>query len=124
MASRIQPQDSTSLVHVQDYNEYIPYGRMDDLIIILSELLNTTLQHRKESEGVLIEEKLYGQADKLVMIDYDIRDLVKFIDLTKINYINKGELDELVLQEWVVGLSKSGVLNLLEIPFFGKIPYA
>ena len=38
--------------------------------------------------------------------------------------MEKSTSREPVLQEWEIELSKSGVLNLLEIPFFSKNAYA
>ena len=37
--------------------------------------------------------------------------------------MEKSASSELVPQEWDIGLSKSRILNLFEIPFFGKIPH-
>ena len=66
------------------------------------------------------EENIHGQVDKIVLADYDITNPTKFPELTKNMHMEKSTSGELVLEEWVVALSKSWVLNPLEVPFFGE----
>ena len=58
MAYEKQPQDLTSSIPVQDYYEYIPSRRMDAPMFTLSELENTSVQNRKEYEGIMTEGDL------------------------------------------------------------------
>ena len=69
------------------------------------------------------EGYLYGQVGKLIITNYDTRHLVKFPNIVKKKYMDKGASGEPVLEEWVVGLSRSIFFNLLEITLFENTPY-
>jgi hypothetical protein len=68
---------------------------------------------------------MLGKVVGLNFMDHDITDEKKFLDLARENYLHTRSVPrtgEIMLEthEWVIGLEKAGILNLLEIPHFGR----
>jgi hypothetical protein len=66
---------------------------------------------------------MLGKIVGLKFIDHDIIDAQKFPELARENYLRTRIIPgtrEILLetQEWVMGLEKAGIFNLLEIPHF------
>jgi hypothetical protein len=75
--------------------------------------------------GVIIEGDLMGKVVALKFSDHDITDAQKFPELAWDKYLRTKSVPGtgailVEPQSWVVGLEKSGILNLLEIPHFGR----
>jgi hypothetical protein len=73
---------------------------------------------------VITIEDILGKVPRLRYVDHDVRDAAKFQDLDEDTYlINTGEvrpLDKPILEptQWIMGLYKSGIMNLLDIAHF------
>ena len=77
---------------------------------------------------MLSKEGLLGQLYKFQFVDYDVNDDDKFPELVYSAYMdrninpNPNEPIILELHPWENRLMKSGILNLIEIPHFGRTP--
>jgi hypothetical protein len=76
-------------------------------------------------EGVQATPGLLGCIEKLRYADHDVSDTRKFPEFAQQVYmeiLGTGPLGDLVLQpkQWIAGLVNIGILNLLEIPHFGR----
>lgn len=76
------------------------------------------------SPGVEIKGDFLGQLNNLKYADHDVRDIAKFPDFSKQNYMDlKPQLGGIVLYEeynWALGLKESTILNFLDITHFGR----
>jgi hypothetical protein len=75
--------------------------------------------------GVIIEGDLMGKVVALKFLDHDITDAQKFLELAWDKYLCTKSVPGIgaILvepQSWASRLEKSGILNLLEIPHFGR----
>jgi hypothetical protein len=75
--------------------------------------------------GVIVEEDMLGLVPNLKYADHDITDEKKFPELAPSKYLKKyinAETQMIVIepQTWETGLEKVGILNLFDIPHFGR----
>jgi hypothetical protein len=76
--------------------------------------------------GVTVEGNMLGEIESLRYSNHNLSDANKFPELATQNYLRTVmRLGSLVMtlesKEWVTGLQRAGILNLLEIPHFGRI---
>ena len=77
---------------------------------------------------MLDEEGFLDQLYKFQFVDYDLADDNNFIELFNSEYMGikispyPNVPIILELRTWVNGLMKLGILNMLEVPHFGRIP--
>jgi hypothetical protein len=76
--------------------------------------------------GVSSEGEMLGNISNLKFMDHDIIDAQKFPELAKEQYFRTRSIPsigEILLEphEWVLGLEKEGILNLLEIHILGGV---
>jgi hypothetical protein len=75
--------------------------------------------------GVTIVIELLGCVDKLRYSDCDVRDMDKFLDLLQQVYlerrgVNAKGIPIMEPKQWIHGLYNTCIMNLLEIPNFGR----
>jgi hypothetical protein len=69
---------------------------------------------------------MLGKVSKLKYVDNDVTDKEKFLDFMQEVYLeDRGEVRPLgkpILEpvQWITGLYNSGIMNLLDIPHFGR----
>jgi hypothetical protein len=76
-------------------------------------------------EGVIVDEDMLGMVLKLKYVDHDITNTVKFPELASHHYFElRTDLTTnesiLVPNVWERGLEQEGILNLFDIPHFGR----
>jgi hypothetical protein len=76
-------------------------------------------------EGVIVEGDMLGLIPTLKYVDHDITDEKKFPELVPNKFLKKyisSETQMIVIepQIWATGLQKEGILNLFDIPHFGR----
>jgi hypothetical protein len=76
-------------------------------------------------KGVKVEDEMVGGVDTIKYYDHDVADTTKFLDFVPHNYLeNKGEgplgVPLLEPMQWILGLYNTGIMNLLDIPHFGR----
>jgi hypothetical protein len=74
---------------------------------------------------VVVVKDMMGFVPKLKYVDHDVTELEKFPDLVQEVYIeNRGSTLKGILKmeskQWIMGLYNYGIMNLLEIPHFGR----
>jgi hypothetical protein len=74
---------------------------------------------------VKILPNILGCVEKLRYIDHDIADRDKFFEFEQLVYMeSKGVgsygIPILEPKQWIIGLYNIGIMNLLEIPHFGR----
>jgi hypothetical protein len=75
---------------------------------------------------VVVVEDMLGKVPKLKYADHNVIDTMKFPDFAHEVYLeNRGEVGHLgkpILEpaQWIQGLYNSGIMNLLDIPHFGR----
>jgi hypothetical protein len=73
---------------------------------------------------MVIVDDMLGNVPKLRYSDHDMRDVAKFPDLAEETYLtNTGEIGplcKLIMEhtQWIMGLYKYGIMNLLDITYF------
>jgi hypothetical protein len=80
-------------------------------------------------EGVQVEPQLLGHVGKLKYSDHDVSDDTKYPELAPRVYMQNivvNQLGETISQphQWAVGLDRTGILGLLQLPHFGRGQYA
>jgi hypothetical protein len=75
-------------------------------------------------EGVQVKEDLLEYVEKINYLDHDAMEMDKFPEFTKKVYLQMVGLDPFGApvhqpHQWAVGLEKTGILELLELPHFG-----
>jgi hypothetical protein len=76
-------------------------------------------------EGVKILDAMLGIVNKLKYVDHDVAYMGKFPEFTQQVYMEiKGEGPSrdpiLELKQWITGIYNTWIMNLLEIPHFGR----
>jgi hypothetical protein len=75
--------------------------------------------------GVTVEGDMLGEIESLRYSDHDLSDAKKFPELAPQNYLHtimrpRSLVMTLEPKEWETRLQRVGILNLLEIPHFGR----
>jgi len=75
--------------------------------------------------GVIVEGDMLGLVGSLIFLDHDLADIKKFPELAPDNYLRTSlKLDSLIItvesKGWATILQRTSILNLLEIPHFGR----
>jgi hypothetical protein len=77
-------------------------------------------------DAIIIVDDMLVKVPKIRYVDHDVRDAAKFPELAKENYlINTGEVGPLgkpILEpaQWITRFYNSSIMNLLDIPHFGR----
>jgi hypothetical protein len=85
----------------------------------------TTIVLPRILEGVCITTNLLGCVEKLWYSDHNVTDMDKFPEFAKQVYLDSvgtRPFDDPILQskQWAAGLANTEILNLLDIPHFGR----
>jgi hypothetical protein len=85
------------------------------------------LMEPKIPRGVIVEGDMLGAMSSLKFVDHDLSNEKKFLDLAQRKYLNTfidPETSFIIVEPktWETGLEKSRILNLLQIPHFGRSP--
>jgi hypothetical protein len=87
-----------------------------------------TLSLSQIPEGVKVVGDMLGCVNKLKYVDHDVADMGKFPEFVQQVYMeSKGEGPSgdpiLEPKQWIAGLYNTRIMNLLEIPHFGRGKY-
>jgi hypothetical protein len=104
---------------------YIPPKKYKTNPINLSKYSKCKLVEMEIPPGVIVEEDMLGLIPSLKYEDHDITDEKKFLELAPRNYLNryisiKTKLVVIEPKIWETWLQKVGLMNLFDIPHFGR----
>jgi hypothetical protein len=79
-------------------------------------------------KGVKFGDNMVGGVNGLKYSDHDVLDATKFLDLAMQSYLeSRGEgpsgMPLLEPAQWILGLYNTGIMNLLDMPHFGRGKY-
>jgi hypothetical protein len=86
--------------------------------------MNITLPYLPDA--VIVVDDMLGKVPKLRYVDHDVRDADKFPELAEETYITNtreiGPLGKFILEttQWIMRLYNLRIMNLLDIPHFGR----
>jgi hypothetical protein len=76
-------------------------------------------------ESIIVVEDMLGFVPKLKYADHDITEVAKFLELAQEIYMERKGISSLGVpilepKQWITGLYNTCIMNLLEIPHFGR----
>jgi hypothetical protein len=105
--------------------DYIPPRKSSTNLVNLQKEEKYDLVEPEIPPGVIVEGDMLGAIPSLKFTDHDLSDEKKFPDLAPRKYLKtfidpETSFIRVEPKTWATGLEKSGILNLLQIPHFGR----